>query len=411
MTTAIDAEYLLCSDLPMIVDRAGKGWLDPLWIKDLIRHRVYLSHLTIACPHFREEPAAGMMCADDVPELAGTHFVLLPGSRSFKQALRNLPRTIALLRGAVRQAKIVHVTMAGWPIPLGWIATPLARWRRKKLVAVVESAFWRIAPSEKPSWKRRLRARLTERINRWCVRNCNLAIFTQEAYRRQMLPQREAATRRVSLPRSAVIPASWIDAENILSIAEAAQIAANRKTHSSLRVLFAARLIPEKGVAVLLAAARQLAEQGVVAEIDMIGEGPERERCRLAAAEMTGGVRLHLLNPVPYGEPFFHLLRRYDAIVIPNLSDEQPRIVFDAFSQGLPVVGSDTDGLRECVRHGETGWLFPPGDSDALAALLRKAADERDFLETMGRTALEQARSLTHEEMHRRRWELLTAVG
>ncbi len=49
-------------------------------------------------------------------------------------------------------------------------------------------------------------------------------------------------------------------------------------------------------------------------------------------------VRVSLLEPVSYGT-FLNLLRGFDAILVPSLSDEQPRPIFDAFSQAVPVLG------------------------------------------------------------------------
>ena len=116
---------------------------------------------------------------------------------------------------------------------------------------------------------------------------------------------------------------------------------------------------------------------------------------------------VELLGTVPYGQPLLELLRRYDAVVVPSLSDEQPRIVFDAFSQGVPILGSDTAGLRSCVENGETGLLTTPGDVDALAGVLRYALAHREELARLGMASLTVARSMTHQEMHRKRAVLL----
>ncbi len=48
------------------------------------------------------------------------------------------------------------------------------------------------------------------------------------------------------------------------------------------------------------------------------------------------------------------------------------RILVEAQAMGRPIVASDHGGARETVIEGETGWLFPPGDVEALAATLDK---------------------------------------
>jgi len=96
-------------------------------------------------------------------------------------------------------------------------------------------------------------------------------------------------------------------------------------------------------------------------------------------------------------------------VIVPSLSDEQPRIVYDAFSQAVPVVASNTPGLRDCVRHGSTGRLVTGGPAD-WAAEFKWCFEHSNELEEMGSRGLETARLMTHAEMHRRRWRLLVEM-
>jgi hypothetical protein len=104
---------------------------------------------------------------------------------------------------AIRKAELVHTGIAGWPIPYGWIATPIARLLRKKLIVIVESAPWRLAPGLPRGMKARAMEWLYEGMARWCVSCSDLAIFTQEQYRRTLLARRPEIGH--------VIHASWID--------------------------------------------------------------------------------------------------------------------------------------------------------------------------------------------------------
>jgi glycosyltransferase involved in cell wall biosynthesis len=121
-------------------------------------------------------------------------------------------------------------------------------------------------------------------------------------------------------------------------------------------------------------------------------------------------VQLEVLEPVPYGEPFFALLRRFDAVLVPSLADEQPRIVYDAYSQALPVLASATPGLQTCVTDGVNGRLFAPADAQALADTIAWAADEPAELQRLGLAALATARATTHQGMHRRRHALIARM-
>jgi glycosyltransferase involved in cell wall biosynthesis len=97
-------------------------------------------------------------------------------------------------------------------------------------------------------------------------------------------------------------------------------------------------------------------------------------------------------------------------VAVPSLSDEQPRVVFDCFSQAVPVVASDTPGLVQCVTHGRDGLVVPAGDAEALAGAIARASADRPSLRDLGVAALDTARGLTHDQMHARRTEIILAA-
>jgi glycosyltransferase involved in cell wall biosynthesis len=114
-----------------------------------------------------------------------------------------------------------------------------------------------------------------------------------------------------------------------------------------------------------------------------------------------------LLGTVPYGPEFFSLLQDYHAVVVPSLSDERSRSVFDAYSQALPVLASRTEGLTDCIQEGVTGMLIRPGYADDLAGLIRWASGNKERLRTMGVAALDMAHGMTHQTIHWRRCKIL----
>ena len=114
-----------------------------------------------------------------------------------------------------------------------------------------------------------------------------------------------------------------------------------------------------------------------------------------------------VLDEVPYGEPFMSLLRGFDAVLVPSLSDEQPRITYDALSQAVPVIGSATGGICEVVESGVTGRLSPPNDVTALTESIVWAGRNRPALREMGLRGPASVRHSTHQAMHRNRHKLL----
>ena len=97
----------------------------------------------------------------------------------------------------------------------------------------------------------------------------------------------------------------------------------------------------------LLSAIEAASAQGADIQISIIGTGPLLEQCIAFAGSDVGKKCVRILEPVTYVEPFLSLLRGFDGALVPSLSDEQPRILYDAFSQAVPVIGSATGGICE----------------------------------------------------------------
>lgn len=150
-------------------------------------------------------------------------------------------------------------------------------------------------------------------------------------------------------------------------------------------VLFAGRLAPEKGVATL---ARGAAKAGV--KLRVAGTGPlEAELKALPDADSIEWLGFCS------GDNLWNQIRGARALVLPSeWYENAPMSVLEAFASGKPVVGADIGGIPEMITP-ETGWVFPSGDVDALAAVLIDVASRPDsVIADMGRQARE--RCATH---------------
>lgn len=138
-----------------------------------------------------------------------------------------------------------------------------------------------------------------------------------------------------------------------------------------LRMGYFGRLIEDKGAQVLIEAARRLAPGGW--SLDIAGTGDPAYEARLRAAA-PAGVRFLGWTAA---EAFFP---RIDLLVLPSVwPDPQPRVTFEAFMHGVPVVGARAGGIPEEIDEGLTGWLFEAGSSEDLARVLAaRLADRAD---------------------------------
>ena len=397
----ITKRYLMVMNVSSTCDEKGERYLDPMWAKDLTEHFRYLKDFTLATPCQLETSPKNAISVTSEPSFSNVEFIDLPSPNSYKDAILTLPATVAKLWSAIGSADIVHSCVAGWPIPMGWLVTPIALIQGKFYVLVVESAPWRLEPGKTIKIKDRIIAYVSEIVNRWCVNNANLTIFTQSEYQQSLLTKRQE--------RGHIIHASWIDEENIISEADAAEIWRKKLSPSTKKVklLFAGRLESAKGVLVLLEAMKILDKRNIAVNLDILGDGSLLNQCKTLSSQLQKSVNIQISGTLPYGKEFFGRLQEYHAVVVPNLSDEQPRIVYDAYSQAVPVLGSNTDGVRDCIQNRKTGVIFNSNDPAALADAIEWSAQNLPTLQSMGKASRLQARSLTHQEMHRSRWQLL----
>jgi glycosyltransferase involved in cell wall biosynthesis len=141
-----------------------------------------------------------------------------------------------------------------------------------------------------------------------------------------------------------------------------------------LRVGFVGRLIPHKGVHVLLAAAA-LDDR---LDLDVYGAGPESEalEARAAALGITDRVTFHGHvgeSELPDIYPTFDVLA-VPSVPVPGWLEQFGRVVVEAQAAGVPTVASASGALPDVV--GDTGLLVPPNDPGALCAALVRYLDE-----------------------------------
>lgn len=144
---------------------------------------------------------------------------------------------------------------------------------------------------------------------------------------------------------------------------------------ASRTLLCVARLVPKKGVDLLIRAAAQLVEQHPDLRVDIIGDGPLREDLS-AMIERLGLVgRVRLLGPATTSD-VHAAMASARAVVLPcridadGDRDGMPTVLVEALSHGVPVVSTDVVGIGELVIDGQTGLLVGPEDTTALAAAL-----------------------------------------
>jgi glycosyltransferase involved in cell wall biosynthesis len=140
--------------------------------------------------------------------------------------------------------------------------------------------------------------------------------------------------------------------------------------------IYAGRLVPEKGVDVLVEAWR-----GVRAPLTIVGTGPEEPALRRAAADLPH-VRFTGLLPHDRTQ---QAIADASLLVFPSRWFEPFGLgIIEAMACGKAVVASRLAGPAEIVEDGVTGLLVPPGDADALRDAARGLLADADRLRALG---------------------------
>jgi glycosyltransferase involved in cell wall biosynthesis len=157
--------------------------------------------------------------------------------------------------------------------------------------------------------------------------------------------------------------------------------------------LFCAKLQPWKRPHDALRAFAKANLNGVF--LVFAGEGSSRASLEGEAKELGVADRTRFLGFINQsGLPAVY--RSADVLILPSEYDPCPVVVCEAMLCGCPVVLSDAiRGRFDLVRHGETGWIFPCADVDALAAGLSAAFQTPQTLRNWSRAAVERMKTWT----------------
>lgn len=158
--------------------------------------------------------------------------------------------------------------------------------------------------------------------------------------------------------------------------------------------LYLGRLKRYKGIETALRAVQRVRGDVPDIRLEIAGQGDDRRRLEHLASELGLGQSVRFLGFVAEGEKR-ERLRRAWSFVFPSAKEGWGIANVEAAACGTPAIASDSPGLRESVRDGETGLLVRHGDPDALANAMRRIARDRDLVDAFGAAARRFAEGLS----------------
>lgn len=215
---------------------------------------------------------------------------------------------------------------------------------------------------------------------------------------------------QVPLQRLTVIPPG-VDLHRFYPIPQAEARAYVGLAPDQRVLLYVGRFDPIKGLEVLFEAVARLRDRGVLEStrttLILIGGAqdqlPDHHLQHLHALRDARGLQDLITFIGPRDQdvlPYYY--NAADVVVLPSHYESFGLVVLEAMACGRPVVASQVGGLLSLVRHGETGFLVPPQDVEALAGYLCLLLEDPDLRQRMGNCGVRYAQQYHWSRIARR---------
>jgi glycosyltransferase involved in cell wall biosynthesis len=215
-------------------------------------------------------------------------------------------------------------------------------------------------------------------LQSWLLRRADAVIATSEAYAQSSEPLRSHLHKVKVVPLGA--PPPHPAAERLVEEA--------RRRHGGRRIIFSlGRMAYYKGFEVLIDASRQLPADAIVV---IGGGGPDLAHYRALVEQRGAAGRVQFMGPMsPQRVEAYFAAADLFCMASTLRAEAYGLAVLEAMARGLPVVTTRIpgSGLGWLNRDGDTGLAVEPGDSDALAAALKRLLADEALRQRMGQAA------------------------
>lgn len=192
----------------------------------------------------------------------------------------------------------------------------------------------------------------------------------------------------VKAQRTVVVHGAGVDLQHFHAVAEPA---------GTIKVVFAARLLRDKGVLEFLAAAGQLQQLPGV-EFVLAGDIDPDNPASLSEVQLDSIKQQGIVQVYGFCDDMAALFRQCHVIVLPSYREGLPKVLIEAAACGRPVVTSDVAGCRHVIIPDVSGLLVPVKDAAALAAAICRLVENPELRMQFGRAGRELAEQRFGEE-------------
>lgn len=156
-------------------------------------------------------------------------------------------------------------------------------------------------------------------------------------------------------------------------------------------VVFAGRLLAEKGILELIEASRILRSRGFQPRVILVGDFDEAQPTSIPREAIATAVRMGVVEWWGWRNDIATVIANADICCLPSYREGLPRFLMEAAAAGKAIVATDVPGCREVVVHERTGLLVPPRDPVALAVAIERLLRDPELRSELGQRAKRRA--------------------
>lgn len=194
----------------------------------------------------------------------------------------------------------------------------------------------------------------------------------------------------VSVDKSVLIRGSGVDVQRFTP--------AEGEPPGPPKIIIASRMLKDKGIGELVAAAAMLNQQQIACRLLLAGIPDPENPASISEEQLLAWNREYPVFWLGYVDDVPDLLKQCHIGVLASYREGVPKGLLEVASAGLPIVATDVPGCREVVRHGVNGFLVPPKDPASLAEALARLVQDKGMRQRMGRASREIAVNEFSEE-------------
>lgn len=166
------------------------------------------------------------------------------------------------------------------------------------------------------------------------------------------------------------------------------------KNYESIDITFIGTLGKHKGVHTLITAFKEINNDNI--KLHIIGKGNDEEEFK----ELAKDDDRIIFHGFVDNKDILKYYELTNILVIPSICyDNSPLVIYESFSTGTPVIGSNIGGIPELIEDGYNGLLFEPNNADSLKEKLVKIINDKELLKSLEDNAFNSLASDSMENM------------